>query len=109
MKKIFLILLVFVLVVPVFASAHSGRTNAEGCHNNRKTGDYHCHGKKTVAKQETKTSAKISARTVAKADYNCTDFSTYEEAQSFYERNGGPLIDPHNLDRDKDGIACESL
>lgn len=23
--------------------AHSGRTNAEGCHNNRKTGDYHCH------------------------------------------------------------------
>ena len=23
--------------------AHSGRTNSEGCHNNRKTGDYHCH------------------------------------------------------------------
>ena len=26
--------------------AHGGRTNKEGCHNNRKTGDYHCHGKK---------------------------------------------------------------
>jgi hypothetical protein len=23
--------------------AHGGRTNSEGCHNNRKTGDYHCH------------------------------------------------------------------
>ena len=25
------------------ASAHSGRTNSSGCHNNRLTGDYHCH------------------------------------------------------------------
>ena len=24
-------------------SAHSGGTNGDGCHNNRKTGDYHCH------------------------------------------------------------------
>ncbi|HHH1368332.1 TPA: DUF1283 domain-containing protein [Yersinia enterocolitica] len=26
--------------------AHSGRTNADGCHTNRKTGEYHCHGAK---------------------------------------------------------------
>jgi len=26
------------------ALAHGGRTNASGCHNNRKTGGYHCHG-----------------------------------------------------------------
>lgn len=26
------------------ASAHPGGLNAEGCHNNRKTGEYHCHG-----------------------------------------------------------------
>jgi hypothetical protein len=25
------------------AWSHSGGLNAEGCHNNRKTGDYHCH------------------------------------------------------------------
>ncbi len=25
------------------ALAHSGGLNASGCHNNRKTGDYHCH------------------------------------------------------------------
>lgn len=24
--------------------AHSGGTNADGCHTNRKTGEYHCHG-----------------------------------------------------------------
>ena len=23
--------------------SHSGRTNAEGCHNDRKLGTYHCH------------------------------------------------------------------
>ena len=26
--------------------AHSGGTNANGCHTNRKTGDYHCHNAK---------------------------------------------------------------
>jgi hypothetical protein len=25
------------------ALAHGGGLNAQGCHNNRKTGDYHCH------------------------------------------------------------------
>jgi hypothetical protein len=25
------------------AFAHGGGLNAQGCHNNRKTGDYHCH------------------------------------------------------------------
>lgn len=25
------------------ASAHGGGLNSAGCHNNRKTGDYHCH------------------------------------------------------------------
>lgn len=26
--------------------SHSGGTNADGCHTNRKTGDYHCHNAK---------------------------------------------------------------
>jgi len=30
--------------------AHGGGLNAQGCHNNRKTGDYHCHrAQQTVA------------------------------------------------------------
>ena len=42
-------------------------------------------------------------------DYDCSDFSTQDEAQEFFESEGGPDDDPHNLDRDGDGIACETL
>ena len=39
-----------VLAAPAFA--HGGGLNKEGCHNNRKTGDYHCHrGPKSSARQ----------------------------------------------------------
>ena len=31
------------LLIPEIAYSHGGGLNAEGCHNNRKTGDYHCH------------------------------------------------------------------
>ena len=42
-------------------------------------------------------------------DIDCGDFYRWTEAQSFYEAAGGPYRDPHRLDGDKDGIACESL
>ena len=42
-----------------------------------------------------------------KADRDCGDFNTWREAQDFYERSGPG--DPHHLDRDGDGIACEVL
>lgn len=42
-------------------------------------------------------------------DRNCSDFSNWEEAQDFFEAEGGPEQDPHRLDADGDGIACESL
>lgn len=40
-------------------------------------------------------------------DMDCTDFSTHSEAQSFFKSAGSG--DPHGLDRDGDGIACETL
>ncbi len=40
-------------------------------------------------------------------DMDCSDFSSQAEAQAFFERAGPG--DPHRLDRDKDGIACETL
>lgn len=43
------------------------------------------------------------------SDKDCTDFSTHAQAQAFFMENGGPSSDPHNLDRDGDGIACETL
>ena len=42
-------------------------------------------------------------------DRNCGDFDTWAEAQDFYEAAGGPETDGHRLDRDQNGIACESL
>jgi len=41
--------------------------------------------------------------------YNCSDFSTQAEAQEVFEYCGGVTNDVHRLDRDKDGLACESL
>ena len=40
-------------------------------------------------------------------DRNCSDFDSQAEAQEFYE-DAGPG-DPHGLDGDGDGVACESL
>jgi len=42
-------------------------------------------------------------------DYDCSDFSSHSEAQDFFESEGGPSNDPHGLDRDGDGLACETL
>ena len=43
------------------------------------------------------------------ADKDCSDFATHDAAQQFFEQNGGPGSDPHRLDADGDGEACESL
>lgn len=42
------------------------------------------------------------------ADYDCSDFSSQASAQSFFISAGGPGSDPHRLDADGDGVACES-
>ena len=41
--------------------------------------------------------------------YNCSDFETQEQAQTFFEKLGGTSNDVNRLDGDKDGEACESL
>ncbi|RSK47933.1 excalibur calcium-binding domain-containing protein [Bacillus canaveralius] len=41
------------------------------------------------------------------SDHDCGDFATQEDAQLFYEASGGPDEDPHDLDRDGDGMACD--
>lgn len=42
----------------------------------------------------------------ADGDYNCGDFDTQEQAQYVLEDTSG---DPHRLDADGDGVACETL
>ncbi|MEK7538482.1 MAG: YHYH domain-containing protein [Patescibacteria group bacterium] len=41
--------IIIALAIPSISFAHGGRTNAEGCHNDRKNGGYHCHNAKTSA------------------------------------------------------------
>jgi endonuclease YncB( thermonuclease family) len=44
----------------------------------------------------------------AVVDRDCGDFNTQAAAQTFYINHGGPQSDPHGLDDDSDGVACES-
>lgn len=41
-------------------------------------------------------------------DRDCGDFPSQAAAQNFFLANGGPQNDPHRLDDEGDGIACES-
>ncbi|WP_169142156.1 YHYH domain-containing protein [Aromatoleum toluolicum] len=52
------------------ALAHGGGLNAEGCHNNRKTGDYHCHrsgGGESRSPQQFRSPAAPSSRPMERA------------------------------------------
>jgi hypothetical protein len=51
----------------------------------------------------------IPTASATAADKDCSDFRSWRAAQKFYKRHGGPRYDPHRLDADHDGIACESL
>ncbi len=50
----------------------------------------------------------VSGTASAFVDRDCGDFKTQKAAQKFFKKNGGPKKDPHGLDADRDGIACES-
>lgn len=56
-----------------------------------------------------RTDSPTETRDPSTGDKDCTDFTTHREAQEFFEDEGGPDEDWHNLDRDGDGIACETL
>lgn len=43
MKKIILAIIIGGLLASNFSVAHSGRTDKNGCHRDKKTGTRHCH------------------------------------------------------------------
>lgn len=50
----------------------------------------------------------LFARNTAPTDLkNCSDFANSAAAQKYFLQAGGPTYDPHGLDRDGDGLACE--
>lgn len=91
------------------ALAHGGGLNAEGCHNNRKTGDYHCHrggsgsAKSARSRQTAKPIGVVSGGSRQGAYANCS--AARADGRSNIRR-GEPGYGSH-LDRDDDGVACE--
>ena len=50
-----------------------------------------------------------AAPATAFVDKDCSDFSSWAQAQKYFKKHGGPRHDPSRLDADHDGIPCESL
>ena len=98
--------------------AHGGGLNAEGCHNDRKRGDYHCHRGSAPARSSYAAPAypasafnsnpgsrgSLNPRGDNGAAFrNC---SHARAAGAAPVRRGDPGYGAH-LDRDGDGIGCE--
>lgn len=93
------------------ASAHGGGLNSEGCHNNRKTGDYHCHrgGSSSGNSSGSGRSAAPQGLYAAPATSGTLWFANCSQARAAGVapiRRGEPGYAAH-LDRDDDGVACE--
>ncbi|MCK9578009.1 excalibur calcium-binding domain-containing protein [bacterium] len=97
----------FVAFLPFFAFAHSGKTDANGCHNNSETGDYHCHTKSNKqAKVEARKDGRSAANNFGQCEIKstCKEMNSCEEANYFFN-----VCNLKRLDGDNDGIPCESL
>lgn len=93
----YLLLLQIVLTI---GFTHSGRTDSNGGHLNRSTGEYHYHNSGYTKPKDT--SMQVSYE-CGKKTY-CTQMTSCKEAM-FYFNTCGLL----RLDGDKDGVPCESL
>jgi len=63
----------------------------------------------TVAALAAVVALAFAAAPASAGDKDCADFNSWRQAQNFYKKQGGPKKDPHRLDADRDGIACEDL
>jgi len=91
------------LATAATAAAHPGGLNAEGCHNNRKTGDYHCHRGGPARASSADAAVTSAVVPTGRAFRNCAEARAAGAAPV---RAGEPGYGPH-LDRDGDGIGCE--
>ncbi|MFC0683310.1 excalibur calcium-binding domain-containing protein [Novosphingobium clariflavum] len=95
------------LIAP--AAAHPGGLDAAGCHTNRKTGGYHCHGARSAASSSPNGPSSSSSRAQrippSGSGYypNC---AAARAAGAAPLRRGSPGYRA-GLDRDGDGVACE--
>ena len=98
--RVLMLVPLMLLSVSVPAVSHGGGLNSEGCHNNRKTGDYHCHRGSSPTPSPRKPREDSDTGMYFR---NCTHARAEGVAPV---RAGDPGYGPH-LDRDGDGVGCE--
>ncbi len=108
--RLALLVLGMTFSLPHLALAHGGGLNKEGCHNNRKTGDYHCHRGASPPRSSSATgnSAPAKAASLERSGQS-RSFANCSEARAAGAapvRRGDPGYASH-LDRDNDGVGCE--
>lgn len=62
----------------------------------------------TPAKAPAAAPKKPAVAPAVSGDKDCRDFPDHASAQAFYVEQGGPAQDPHRLDGNNDGVACEA-
>lgn len=99
----------FVLVSEA-ASAHGGGLNAEGCHNDRKHGGYHCHrGPASRPPANSFAPRHVPSQRLTHDPTDSIYFANCNAARAAGAapvRRGDPGYARH-LDRDGDGVGCE--
>ncbi len=119
LKSLASTLILVVLPLNTYCLAHSGGTDANGCHTNRKTGEYHCHagGKKSFDPTSNSLESYSGGRFIHESigsrtnqafscmgKTQCGQMTSCAEAK-YYLLNCGL----YRLDGDGDGVPCESL
>lgn len=113
MKRVLMIGMLLLVAAPA-AWGHGGGLNKEGCHNDRRTGGYHCHrGSGRSAPAPTHYAPRNDNAPAfysppphpsgARAFANCAEARAAGAAPV---RRGEPGYGAH-LDRDNDGVGCE--
>lgn len=110
MRASLFVVMLGLFALPSIAAAHGGGLNAEGCHNDRNNGGYHCHRSggsrvpaSSLAPTRSTQNTVQSPRATSGAFANCT---AARAAGAAPVRRGDPGYGSH-LDRDNDGIGCE--
>lgn len=104
MRKLLIFAIVSLPVAVPTATGHGGGLDANGCHNDRKRGGYHCHGGGAPVR-----AAPSSRRTAPNAlvgQFSYRNCSEARAAGAAPVRRGQAGYGGH-LDRDGDGIGCE--
>ena len=92
------------LAVPAAVAAHPGGLNAEGCHNDRKNGGYHCHRESSGSRSSSRSQGlRSQTPSSGRAYANCSEARAAGAAPV---RQSDPGYGRH-LDRDGDGVGCE--